>query len=225
MESEDLLNSSSVPSKLRIPSDITRREEALARLNVTEAQIERAPEIKSILDSALKHGKRGTSNKAITDYLRFSDDRQAISLLKVYDEMNKGDRDDVPIEAICLRARVDIPAILGITIMCARNTSAQESALTTIIEHPDVVRSTIDFAKSLPGASKDREMIHQAVGYLPTSKGQTISFNLMNGNPQKEKAEDESDDDNESFTIAFPSVNESLEKWSGSRNKLLDKGK
>ncbi len=219
---DDLLNSS---SELRIPTDVTRREQALARLNVTESQIARTPEIKSILQAALKNGRKGASNEAVIGYLRFSEDPRVQSLLDVYDEMNKGDRNDVPIEALCLRARVETPLVLGLVIMCARNLSAQESALQTIIEHPEVVKSTIDFAKNLPGASKDREMIHQAVGYLPTSKGQTISFNLLNGNPQKEQAEDETDDDNESFTLAFPSVNESLEKWSGQRNKLLDKGK
>jgi hypothetical protein len=107
--------------------------------------------------------------------------------------------------------------------MAAKIVGAQESALTTIMEHPEVVRKTIQFAKELPGASADRKMIHDAVGFLPSAKhGGNVNVNLNGGNPQ---LSDEEEDDDKTFDTAFPSVNQSLEAWGEKRRKLLEGGR
>lgn len=201
------------------PDEKPRYEVALRRLRVKPEDLESSPQITPVLRRTV-----GSVAKSIS-LLRFSEDPQAQKIVESYDQANKCDRDIVPIEAFCLRTNVNPAAILGLVIMSMRNLSAQESALTTMMEHPEVVRSTIQFAKEIPGASKDREMIHQAVGYLPTSKGSSIIVNLPGANPQFNQAADDEDDDDSSFRLAFESEQNEIEGWSNSRRRLLEAGK
>lgn len=190
---------------------------ALRRYKVTPEEIEKVGNITAMLQRAV-----GGRDKVI-DILRFSQDTAATEFLKAYDEAPIGDRNYLSFEAICIKASIPTSAVYGAIIMSAKSIMGQESALTTIIEHPEVVRKTIQFAKELPGASKDREMIHQAVGYLP-SKGGGISVNLFGGNPQPTESDD-GDDDDTAFREAFPSINTQLEGWGANRRGLLEKGR
>lgn len=106
--------------------------------------------------------------------------------------------------------------------MAAKIVGAQESALLTVIEHPNVVKQTIKFAKELPGAFADRKLIHEAVGFLPTSKGSNVSVNLLN---QVNQTSGSDDDEEDTFNTAFPSINQNLEAWGEKRRKLLEGGK
>lgn len=162
----------------------------------------------------------GAAHKAV-DALRFSQDPQAIAFLEVYDELPVCDRENyLTLEAICLKAHVSPSAILGATLMASKQLMAQESALKAIIAHPEVVDSTITAAKLL-GGDKDRKMLHEAVGFLPTKPGNSINVNLLGGNPQYQNTPE--DDEGESFNEAFPSINADLEQWSDNRRKLLGK--
>jgi hypothetical protein len=161
-----------------------------------------------------------TSLHRTVSFLRFSPDPAAQAIVEVYDAMNTGDRDYVPIEALCIKAEVNPLTVFGAACAAARVVMGQESAMTTIVEHPEVVRRTIQFAKELPGASKDREMVHQAVGWLPTSKGVSMNVNLMGGNAQLTEG-----DDDDSIDDAFPSIGKEIEGWSEDRRRALTDGK
>lgn len=218
---EESSKPSSKPLTLRPPKDkdVNREDHALWRFGVRESELAKAPSITPLLESAL-----GNWHKAI-NVLRFSSDGSATNFLSTYDSLPQDDRDRVPIEAICIRAGVDPVALLGATLMAARQLSAQESALIAITEHPGVVKATAYFARMGSG-SKDREMLHQAVGFLPTSKGTTMNVNLLGGNPQLAGSDSGGgDDDEDSFEKAFPSLNSHLESWNDRRRKLLEKGK
>jgi len=197
------------------PDAEDRPAAALRRLGVEKSDLDRSPKITEMLKRAC-----GSVEKAI-EILRFSDDKSAAAVVEVWDDANQGDRKILPMEAFCLKADVPPPMIFGLVLISMKTLSAQESALTTMIEHPEVVRKTIAYAKDLPGATKDREMIHQAVGYLPTSKGISMAVNLMGTNAQLA----EGDDDDEAFAEAFPSLGAKVEEWSENRRKLLNAGK
>ena len=200
-----------------------RADVALAKMGITKSEISKTQDISSILEDVLSGTQGPKSAHRAIKYLRFSSDGSAKQFLETYDSLPKVDRDRVPIEAICIKAGVDPSAILGATLMAARSLSAQHSSLIAIVEHPEVVRSTVQFAK-LAGGSKDREMIHQSVGFLPTAKGVSMNVNLLGGNPQFGGAEG-GDDDEDSFESAFPSLNRNLESWGDRRRKLLESGK
>lgn len=223
-----VLNGSLKPlgAKIPDPDGETGREKALRRYGITDEQISRCAEISPSINRVLSNAPNGlTAIERVIGFLRFSEDPAALAIVESWDTANPGDRRYFSIEMLCVKTEVNPLQVLGATIHAARQVMAQESALRTIMEHPEVVESTIKFAKALPGAFKDREMIHQAVGYLPTSKGMSMNVNLMGGNPQFSKQEEEGEDDDESFASAFPSLNGDIEQWSNNRHKLLEKGK
>lgn len=210
---------SSKPLAERLPPEDSRAGQAVRRLGVTMDQLRKSPDISQILARSVGPRQR------IIDALRFSSDPAAVDFLNIYDELPAGDRQNVPFEAVCIAGNILPASVLGAVMMAARIVGAQESAITTMIEHPEVVRKTIQFAKDLPGASADRKMVHDAVGWLPTPKGGGGSVNVnlnANGNPQLGNSED---DEEETFDTAFPSVNQELEKWGEKRRKLLETGK
>jgi hypothetical protein len=207
---------SSKPLAERLPVEGTAAYGAMTRLDVTLDQLRKSPDISQILARSVGPRQR------VIDSLRFSTDPAAVEFLDIYDDMPKGDRQNVPFEAICIKGQISPSAVLGAVMMAARLVGAQESAITAVIEHPEVLRKTIQYAKELPGAFADRRIIHEAVGFLPRpGGGSNVNVNLNSGNPQLA----EEDDDEKTFETAFPSVNQELEKWGEKRRKLLEGGR
>jgi hypothetical protein len=188
------------------------------RLGVTIEQLRKSPDISQILARSVGPRQR------VIDALRFSSDPAAIEFLNIYDEMPNGDRTNVPFEAICIAGEISPASVLGACLMSAKIVGAQESMLTTAIEHPELVKKTFDYAKNLPGAHADRRMLLEASGYLPNAKEGSVNVNLLGGNPQLAEP-DEEEEDEKTYETAFPSVNQSLEKWGERRRKLLEGGK
>jgi hypothetical protein len=189
-------------------------------LGITKDALELAPQITDILKNSFKNVK------AAIQTLRFSNEVAAVEFFKVYDELPAGDREYLPIEAVCLKAAVTPSALLGATFLACKTVRGQESALMAVNAHPAVLKATIQWAK-LPGGDRHARMIHEAVGFLPTPKGGgNINVNLLGGNPvhgNPDRAESAPAElQNEDFGELFPSVNQNLEKWSDNRRKLLE---
>lgn len=216
----DSKNSTPKSRSSRTPktTGLVRKDAALRRLGITKDEIELAPYITDILKNSFK------TVKAAIQAIRFSNETTAIEFLAVYDALPAGDRDYIPIEAVCLKASVSPSALLGATFLACKTMRGQESALIAVNAHPAVLKSTIRFA-NLPGGEKDRKMLHEAVGFLPTPKGGSINVNLMGGVPQFKNPERAPEPDEEDFGELFPSINRNLEEWSDDRRKLLADGK
>lgn len=216
----DSKSSSPKPQGKRTPkaTGLVRKDAALRRLGITKDELELAPYITDILKSSFK------TVKAAIKAIRFSNETTAIEFLKVYDELPAGDRDYISIEALCLKANVSPSALLGATFLACKTMRGQESAMIAVNAHPGVLKETIRFAK-LPGGDRDRKMLHEAVGFLPTPKGGSINVNLLNGVPQPQNQNRAPEPDEEDFGSLFPSINRNLEEWSSDRRKLLSDGK
>jgi hypothetical protein len=205
--------------------------------------LDASPRITDVLSSAFGTGKRVPRVQTI-QFLRASPSADARAFLEVYWKMGVRDRENVPIEAICIAARVNPLAILGAVLTAAKTLKSQESALKAIMAHPDVTQATIDAAtKGVPllvngapiigkdglpvmmgyGDLKAQRTIHEAVGFLPTKNGSNIAFNLSLG-PGGAKQDDnsEGDEELESFKEAFPTISGELEEWSENRRLLTD---
>ena len=102
--------------------------------------------------------------------------------------------------------------------MAARDVSRMESALVTMREHPSVVQATADFGKASEFASKDREMFHKAVGWLPASKGSSVNVNVFD--PKHVSGEEEEEDGVPTLEGVFGSDPMEIEEW-GERRRLL----
>lgn len=183
------------------------------------------PEITGMLKSGFK------TVKAAIATLRFSSETAAIEFFRVFDQIPVGDRDYIPIEAVCLKAGVAPSALIGCVMMASRQIKGQESALIAVNAFPGVVKSMVEFA-ALPGGDRDRRMLSEsnAIGFLPTKTGGNVNVNLSSGNPVFGNPERqiptagpvaiEAGDEN--FGDLFPGINSNLERWSDNRRKMLE---
>src|SRR6185312_13530298 len=101
---------------------------------------------------------------------------------------------------------------------------AMESALKSILSHPDVVQTTIDSANLLgPAGTADRKLMHEAIGFLPTKKGGDFNINFGFGRPKEER--DEDTDADADWDEAFPALGEQIQEMSTNKHKMLESGK
>jgi len=154
------------------------------------------------------------SRTRVIENMRFSNDAAILKFVKAWDRTPECDRKQIPLELFALKAEVEIPVLVGSYVMCMRSLSAQKSALVAMTSHPKVVGATVTQALT-PGGSTDRKMLHEAVGFLPTSKGLTINQNF---------AQNETEDESGPLDVndMFPMINAKEEKWQGARQKLLE---
>lgn len=210
-----------------------------------QEELEAAPRITDILVRTFQSRGGRVPRIQTIEYLQASTSLEALAFLNVYREMNVTDRACVPLEAICIAAKVSPLAILGAVLMAAKNLKAQESALKAIIAHPDVIDATIDAATqgtpiliggqpvldkrgrpilSGHGDVKAQTILHQAIGFLPTKQGSSIAINLLGGGKSKD-GDDEDSDADAAFDEAFGSPGEiagQLEQWGTNRRALTD---
>lgn len=161
----------------------------------------------------------GGRTKAI-DYLKFSSHPDARKLLEFCQKLSYATQESIPIEAMCLAAGVDTMTISGALIRSTVDVAKMKSALIAMQEHPNVVRSTAFYA-GLADNSKDREMMHKAVGFLPTPKGSSINVNVFD--PKQVSMDD--DGDGPTIDELFVSDPMEMEGWGEDRRKLLEAGK
>lgn len=202
----------------------------MAQHKITKRNLENCPKIEDSLKRAI-----GGRLRAI-ETLKFSQHPDAKKLLEFCQRIKFANRDKVPFEAMCLAAGVDVMTIFGALILAARDVSRAESALITMTEHPNVVRATVDDATQrvpildknanlvgyAPASAKAQEMVHKAVGWLPTPKGSNINVNVFD--PHKD-TEEGGDDEGQSLDDVFGSNPMEIEDWGNDRRKLLEAGK
>jgi len=150
--------------------------------------------------------------------MRFSEEDSIVRFLKVYDSLVSRDQNRVPLEAIALKAGVNINQLVGAIVFCFRSVSSQRDALKAMAEHSGVLDQTIRNAKR-PKGHLDRKVLHQAVGFLPTPQGQSFNFNF----PGKDRSEESDSPDASPPEIndIFPAITDKQQHWQSERQKLL----
>jgi len=140
--------------------------------------------------------------------------------LQVYDETPERDRKQIPFEAVALKAGVGSAPLLGAMMLAFQSYQAQKSAALVMGEHPSIVAASVKFAKKSRGI-QDRKMLHEAVRFLPTPKGQSINLNFG----EKEKPEaDEGPAESPEMDALFPMITNREEKWQADRSRVLEDG-
>lgn len=149
--------------------------------------------------------------------MRFSSDPVLVEFLKVWDKTPSCDRKQIPLALIAMKAGVKVNELIGSYNLCLNALSAEKSKILAMEAHPEVVAATIQFSK-LPGGERDRRMLHENRGFLPTPKGLTINQNFGQG-----QGEDEDDDSGPlDVNDMFPMITAKQEKWQHARTKLLE---
>jgi len=192
-------------------------EYALSAIGIEPEDLELVPKITDTLSRCFGVKDGNAPRAAIVNYLAASGLPVATAFLECWQSLSKMARKHLPIEAICLKAEVSPLEIMGAVLQGANALSKRESALLTVINHPEVVKATIRRAKGKYGTA-DSKMLHEAVGYLPAKQGSTVFINLLGGKPDTESSGDE--DADKSWDEAFPRAADKLEKL-GDRRRLL----
>lgn len=193
----------------------------LRRLDIDPEEVRHAPPVTDVLVRCLGGSEKRPPKQQVINFLSASNDEGAKAYLASCRSIPKSDLSRLTIEAICVHAQVNPLQVLGAVLASAKSMKAMESALKSILSHPDVVEATVQTAKLIgPAGTADRRLMHEAIGFLPTRKGGGVEINFF-GKP-KDDGDDESDDEEKAWDEAFPLVSANLEAWSGNRRALTD---
>ena len=151
-----------------------KRSLAYRRLGVDPKDVELAPFFRAQLRRIARCMARGREtsdssggNSCPLDFLQSSDDPDARRVLGTYLSVPESYRRLLPPEAFCHAAGVSPWRTLEcITVVAVRQT-AHAAAIVASLLHPCVVEKTVKRALQDDG-SKDRLMLHKAVGFVPT---------------------------------------------------------
>ena len=168
----------------------------LNKLGVDAVELAQVPRITSILE----HAQGGIS--AVISAMRFSHDPSIEAFLKTYDEASITDKKILPLEAFALIAGVDVPQLLGATILAVANQSANIVKIMLPTHHPDVVKAGIKQALK-PGGHRDRNSINTAMKLLPVKSGTTIMIGDSGRTTVESEVVDPNDVDTEDL---FPNL-------------------
>jgi hypothetical protein len=152
-------------------------------LGISTEKLKQVPKITELL----KHNRMGGIHVVLAA-MRFSTDPLIEHFLERWDELPPEFQQIVPWEALAQRSQIDVRRLLGAIVLALREHSATQVKLAALMAHPDVTEATVRVAM-LPDARgyRDRQMIHQALGFLAPPKGQTINFNFAKPEDDSER--------------------------------------
>ena len=222
------LNSLPLP-KLKVAQQ--RSKEALKRLKIKPEELRLVPQFSSTLRLA------GGSLNAVMQAILFDNSDPTIrSFLDAYDSIPIGDRKSIPWEAIALKSGVNVQQFVGAAVIALTRKSAIASKIIAVSNHPKVMKATVTYAQ-YAGGEKDRKMLHEMMGTLPTPKGPTFIGKAIFGSG-KSVMESDGDEgggssnapadvftDDDDFEELFPSAKEIQDKLIPIRQKRLGDGK
>ncbi len=104
-----------------------------------------------------------------------------VAFLRQYDAGTDQDRELVPWEAWAIKAKLDIPKLLGSIVFAMRQQSVNMVKVLAISSHPEIVKAQIKEAKK-PGGFKDRREMNVSMGFAPQTKGATFIGKWIAGN-------------------------------------------
>jgi hypothetical protein len=168
-------------------SDSEHRELSLAKLDVTQEQLDKAPQMTKLLNDCVEGGL-----KEVLVALRSSGDGLVSAFLKEYDRASDMDHRVLPWEAYALAAKIDIAPLLGAIMLAIQNWSHLQVALVLTSSHSSITSRQVKFAKERDGY-KDRRDVNLILKALPSPSkgGNTFIINPLSENQDKPAEQNE----------------------------------
>lgn len=174
------------------------------RLEITEGMLLRHPTITPILINSL-----GSIDKVI-GYLRGSDHKDAIELVRLWDSGKKVDHKAVPFEGYCLAAKSTPKQMMGIIMQAVVEQADVATEFLLATSKTTIVDKTIKIAKTKAGVD-ERKIILQNRGVMAAPKNQTFNnYGSMNQDNRKQIANisvTQLDEDNDKISAAVDEFN------------------
>jgi hypothetical protein len=146
-----------------------------AELGITPEQLSTVPQISHLL-KRLKSNLPGIwTRRHFIEMLKGSEEPDLKQFVSFYESCSKQLRKSaIPIEAICIAAKVDPSKLLGLAIAEANKQSYQLSSLIAAIKHPEIVARSASQALE-PDYIDDRMAQLKHSGFIPIPKGSQIN--------------------------------------------------
>jgi hypothetical protein len=148
-----------------------KRQLAYDQLGIVPASVEIVPMLSiqfrriARAASTLNGCEKWTTTESVMSLLQSSNESDANKLLKAYRSVPASYRKLLPPEAYCLAAGVPAARALELMTVVAVRQTANASAILCAIMHPSVVQTTVKAALTR-GGSRERRMLHQAMGFI-----------------------------------------------------------
>jgi hypothetical protein len=138
---------------------------ALRSLGVSEQDLSTVPRITDLLRLA------DGGLKTVVAALRLSPGDETISaFLRRYDSLSPADRACVPWEAVAVAAQINVNIFLGAVLVALQAQAVSLVKILAVTSHPRIIAARIRFGQ-MPGGSRDRQALDQAMGFLPSPRG------------------------------------------------------
>lgn len=175
------------------------------KLEVDPASLLIHPTITPILINGL-----GAIDKVIIPYLRGSDDKFAIELVRLWDLGTKQEHKEVPFEGYCLAAKSTPKKMMGIIMQTVVEQADVATEFMLATAKTAVVGKTIKLAKTTKGYD-ERKIILQNRGVMAAPKNQVFNnFGSVNQDNRKQIANvsvSQLDEDNDKISAAVDQFN------------------
>lgn len=174
------------------------------RLEVEPEQLQRHPTITPIIISSLDSIERAI------EYLRGSDSKEAMELIRLWDIGSKKEHSIIPFEAYCLAAKSTPKQMIGILMEAVVEDGDRASEMMLAAAKSEVVKAVIIEARR-PRGSEERRIILQNRGVLPSPKNQVFNnFGSISQDNRKQVANvsvGQLDEDNDKVSLAVERYN------------------
>lgn len=171
------MKSATKKNKKPIKRFINKEEETKRHwemVGVTLDQVLDHPRISHILTKTLG------SIPDVIEYLRGSDAKEAMDVVRLWDLGSGRQHEVVPFEGYCLAAGTTPKRMMGVIMECVTEQADTAATLLVRSRYQEVAEKTVNMALTADGVM-DRKMIHQNRGFLPAPKNQTIhNFGQLN---------------------------------------------
>lgn len=170
-----------------MPDGRSRKNEALGRVGISNpALLSGLPRITHILAKA----EKGLAQ--VLEALRASNDPDAQAFVSKYDSLAAFDHQLVGWEEIAFAAGIPSYRLLEISVSALLQQFGTVGQIIAATSHPLVVEATVRRALTEKG-TREREMLLQAQGFLPTPKGSVIIGRVqianLSGSPEPSEPE------------------------------------
>lgn len=151
-----------------------------------------------------------------------TDDLVIREFLMKYDSLSSDDQKRVPWEAIVIAAKLDFRVFTGSVIFALQNWSVNAVKIVALSAHPEVMQKTAEYAL-LPSGEKDRQTIHQGLGFIKSPQGPTfIGKQVIGGSSSRTDEDDDDAGKLEGPTVGF-GADDDLDKIFPPANLIQDK--
>jgi len=128
--------------------------------------------------------------RAVLEAMRFYNDDEISRFLSKFDAVREGDRERLPWEAIAVSAGVNPRHLVGSILVALQAHSVSAVRVIALSGHAKVMKKTVEYAQ-LPSGERDRSMLFQGLGFLPSPKGPTFIGKAIFGNDRRDSDDED----------------------------------